>query len=203
MVNLFREPRFDTGHAGLFPEGQYNTQAMLAHHVEGVSSISIPAGLYITIYKLDNFRGEEKSIEGPAQFDLYYDAEYKGWDNNVRSMYVFKIAALRVKCRWERVASVNGGPLKETVSVGWTSSSTKETEKTVTHSFSVAVQFGFSFAGFSSSTTMTTTQSQTVRNLVSDSLNQSKTVTKEFTCENPKGTRVALYQWKMTGVRDG
>ena len=86
-------------------------------------------------------------------------------------MRVFKNSMSKVLCSWERVASHNGGPLTETVSIGWTSETTHETEKTVENSFSEAVtNDAYEFI----SRTLTRTVSTTVRNLSRESLIQQK-----------------------------
>jgi hypothetical protein len=77
------------------------------------------------------------------------------------------------------------------------------TEKSVTDSLTTAVETGFEYEGFSTSITMTREQSSTVLNSLRDSISKSKAIKRIANCANPTGDLVALYQWRITGSRDG
>jgi len=111
---------FNIGNAGIFTVGSYNFKKFNQQHVRGVTSLIVPEGLYVKLFKEDNFLGEEKIVVGPKMIDTVRDKDWQGWQKNIRSMYVLRQEELRVNCKWVRVSSVNGGPLKETVSVDWT-----------------------------------------------------------------------------------
>ena len=206
LVQAFGNHKFGLGHAGLFGVGEYTGDDFKNHHVDkggysgAISSLVIPSGLFAILYKDNFYKGDSVTIKGPNIVDLDGDKDYQGWNDQVRSMRVFKNSLYKVLCSWERVASHNGGPLSETVSIGWTSESTQENEKTVQDSFTEAVTLNaYDFMSVS----LSMTHSTTVRNLARESLSQQKTVTRTFTCENPDRTRVALYQWRMIGQRQG
>lgn len=56
--------------------------------------------MYITMFKDENFRGEQKTIVGPKAVDFYSDSDYNGWNDHLVSMYVYRTAQLQVKCKW-------------------------------------------------------------------------------------------------------
>jgi hypothetical protein len=73
LVNLFSEPRFEIGHAGLFGIGKHNSDAFRYHHIEAVSSMRVPKGVAVKIYTEDNYRGESATVYGPAEVDFAND----------------------------------------------------------------------------------------------------------------------------------
>jgi len=89
-------------------------------------------------------------------------------------MKVYKSASFDVYGAWVRIAAVNG-PLKRTVTVGTTYTSTNERETTLTNSFSLSMESSFEFWGVGSSKiAMTAETSKSERNLVSSSLEMKK-----------------------------
>ena len=77
---------WDVSHSGLFPVGEYLSSDFYAHHVEGggtggsVTCILIPSGVYIQIFKSDNYMGESMILQGPQMVSLI-DGNHNGWDN--------------------------------------------------------------------------------------------------------------------------
>lgn len=63
-VMIFSNERFELGFTGLFAEGQYDSEDIKNHHVDkggyklATSSLVIPDGLFVTLFKEDYFRGE-------------------------------------------------------------------------------------------------------------------------------------------------
>lgn len=75
LVTLFSVPWFGLGRSGLFGVGTYTNFQIEGNHLfdHGVSSLIVPDGLRIQIYKGDFFTGEMKEIVGPRNVDLYID----------------------------------------------------------------------------------------------------------------------------------
>ena len=63
LVQAFGNQGFGTGHAGVFGVGEYTGQDLKNHHVDegghhgSISSLVIPKGLFVILYKDFNYKG--------------------------------------------------------------------------------------------------------------------------------------------------
>jgi hypothetical protein len=109
------------------------------------------------------------TIAGPAQIDLTSSTPISGWNDAIASMKVYSSATFAIIGSWELVGSING-PLERQVQVGTTTSSTTESQTTVTNSFSMSMESGVEFEGVSAKVTMTAGTSIAISNMISNSL---------------------------------
>eukprot|EP00347_Sterkiella_histriomuscorum_P016467 403353067 len=206
-VQLFSGQNFDVSHAGIFSVGQYDSDDIKHHHVDkggykgAASSMIVPDGLTVTLFKNDYYNGEQLTIQGPKRMD-FVSGEVQGWNDQIRSLRVIQTSKMNVNTYWERVISSNG-PITETIEVGWSKEESKTDETTVTNSFTTSAEEGYSFMGSSSKVTLSYTLSTSIRNSVTQSLSISKRIQKTVSCNNPNNELVTLYQWVLNGERIG
>ena len=63
------------------------------------------------------------------------------------------------------------------------------------------MEFGSDLVGYK--VTVSATAGAAIRNTVSDTLSRSTAIQLTATCTNPNKVKMTLWQWQMTGVRDG
>jgi hypothetical protein len=82
------------GRCGILSIGEYTRGVMEAHNVRNdkMSSISVPDDVSVTLYSDDQFRGNTKLINGPANVNL----NTVNWDNSKNKMND-SVSSLRVK----------------------------------------------------------------------------------------------------------
>ena len=67
-VMIFSKERFELGYSGLFAVGQYDSEDIKNNHIDkggsnlATSSLVIPEGLFVTLFKEDYFKGEQVTI---------------------------------------------------------------------------------------------------------------------------------------------
>ncbi len=88
-VQIFKSPNYSTGKAGTFGPGYYLEREIHEdHHIDGVTSIVVPEGLTMTIYRENNYSGKQRTIPGPFMISLkdHPDLEWRDWNDQIRSI---------------------------------------------------------------------------------------------------------------------
>ena len=155
------------------------------------SSMKIPPGLTVQFYTGNYFDGNNTVVAGP-----YVGVMPDGFDKTVSSMKVFMSDTFVVKGRWVNRYSMND-KLAFSLTVGKTITNSKETETSVTNSFSLSITKGFEFeaggAKASSSITASAEYSKTLRTMTSATLEKSRSETLNVECSNEQHIMVALW----------
>eukprot|EP00347_Sterkiella_histriomuscorum_P014316 403361339 len=208
-VQGFSRERYESGHAGLFAEGQYTSDDIKRHHIDkgghggALTSIVVPDGLIVTLYKGDFYGGERVTIQGPKSYDMA-NGDLQGWYRETRSMQVIKKVNARIDIltQWERVSS-GSGTLTHSIEKGWSKDTVQKEESTVLEEFTATIESGFSFMGAYEKTTLSNHVSVNIFKSSQRSIHQSKITIDTVSCDNKNGDLVALYQWTLTSTQDG
>lgn len=158
-VQLFHRDRYDASFMGIFPLGQYDSEDIKHHHVDkggywaATSSVIVPSGLTVTLFKGDYYSSESLTLIGPRMVD-FVNGDHKDWNDQTRSLIVRKTEEVNVSTYWKRVLS-NSGPISESIEIGWSKEESKTDESTVTNTFTMAVEQGYSFMGDDTKVTLT------------------------------------------------
>eukprot|EP00347_Sterkiella_histriomuscorum_P019757 403340404 len=208
-VQGFSRERYESGHAGIFPEGSYTSDDIKRHHIDkghhggALTSLVVPQGLIVTLFKDDYYGGERVTFEGPKSYDMA-NGDLNGYYRQTCSMQVLKKVNSRIDVltQWERVSS-GSGLLTHSIEKGWSKDIVQKEESTVLEEFTATMEAGFEFMGASEKTTLSNHVSANIFKSSQRSIHQSKISIDSVTCENKNGDLVALYQWTLTTYKDG
>eukprot|EP00347_Sterkiella_histriomuscorum_P018154 403346588 len=208
-VQGFSRERYESGHAGLFAEGQYTSDDIKRHHLDkggyggALTSIVVPEGLIVTLFSQDYYGGNRVTIQGPKSYDMA-NGDIPEWYRQTRSMQVIKKihTNIDVLTQWERVSS-GSGSLSHSIEKGWSKDIVQKEESTVLEEFTATMESGFNFMGAYEKTTLSNHVSINIFKSSQRSIHQSKITIDTVTCDNKNGDLVALYQWTLTGTQEG
>ncbi|CDW73163.1 UNKNOWN [Stylonychia lemnae] len=195
--------------SGTFLQGRYLTQDLQWNGIDrprnngGASAIIVPANMGIQVFKNDFFEGESITFKGPNKIDLIAYDNGK-WNDYIGSMivssFVIGNGPIQIIGYWEKVLSSND---EITTSIEQTSGIDKSltNENELSTSITTGFEFGGDAIGYKVS--VSATVGTAVRDTVSQTLSSSKTRKIEAKCSNPNNVKITLWQWSMTGKKNG
>ncbi|CDW91538.1 UNKNOWN [Stylonychia lemnae] len=153
----------------------------------------------IQVFKNDYFEGETLTFKGPDKIDLL-TYENGRWNDQIGSIIVIGMESVQIVGYWVKILSSND---EITTSIEQTSGIDKSqtTENELSASMTAGFQFGSDTLG--STTSVSTSVGTAIRDTVSQTLSSSKTRKIEAKCTNPNKVKITLWQWSMTGKKNG
>ncbi|CDW75612.1 UNKNOWN [Stylonychia lemnae] len=206
-VMIIGGSQFNIDRSGTFPPGQYFSADLKRNGIDiprypgGASSIVVPKNLIAYVYKQDYLQGEMKTINGPAQIDL---TTYEGgaWNDNIGSMVISKLTftPIVITGYWYKVIASTD---QISASVETTSgiSTTKTNSQEIQASLSLGFEVGSELIGQKAS--ISGTVAKAVSRSVDSTLSQSGTYKIQAQCSNPQRVKMSLWQWRMSGIKNG
>ncbi|CDW89576.1 UNKNOWN [Stylonychia lemnae] len=191
--------------SGTFLPGKYFTQDLQYNGIDkprnkgGASGIIVPANMAIQVFQNDYFEGESITFNGPDQIDLLTYENAK-WNDQIGSIIVFGQETVQLVGFWDKVLSSND---EITTSIEQTSGidKSKSNENEISTSLTSGFEFGSDVLGYKASVSATVGTS--VKDTISQTLSSTKTRRIEVKCSNPDQVKMTLWQWSMTGKKNG